>query len=239
MVRNTDVRRLLLIVPAVAAIAVAVGFFSVAALGAPAAAGTLFGTVGPDFSITLTDSTGARVTRLDPGTYDLQIDDRSPDHDFHLTGPGGVDVSTDVDFVGTITVTVTLVDGLYTYVCDPHSALMRGSFAVGTATAPPPPPPPPPAPATKLVGTVGPRATISLTRGGVKVKALKPGRYTITVRDRSAIQDFHLKGPGVNKATGLAYVGTKTWQLRFGPGRYAYFSDPHSAVVRGSFRVIS
>ena len=36
--------------------------------------------------------------------------------------------------------------------------------------------------ATKLEGTVGPNYTISLTKAGKKVKTLKPGTYTITVK---------------------------------------------------------
>ena len=49
--------------------------------------------------------------------------------------------------------------------------------------------------ATKLVATVGPGFTISLTKGGKKVTKLAPGAYTITVRDRSTIHNFLLRGP--------------------------------------------
>lgn len=59
---------------------------------------TLDGTVGPGFEIELTRD-GQPVTTLAPGTYTLNVDDKSGSHNFHLTGPG-VDVSTDVSFTG-------------------------------------------------------------------------------------------------------------------------------------------
>ena len=57
------------------------------------------------------------------------IADKSNIHDFHLKGPG-VDKKTSVGKTGTTTWTVTLKKGKYTYVCDPHAAIMHGSFTV-------------------------------------------------------------------------------------------------------------
>jgi len=37
---------------------------------------------------------------------------------------------------------------------------------------------------TKLVASVGPNFTITLTKGGKKVTSLKPGAYSITVNDK-------------------------------------------------------
>ena len=232
-------RRLLLACFAVAALAPGVAIYSVSALGAPAADGKLFATVGPGFTISLTDSAGSPVTRLDPGTYDIEIDDRSVEHNFHLFGPGGVNAGTGVEFVGIRTVTVTLGNGEFTFACDPHAYDMIGRFTVGSGNATPPPPSGGGGGSgTKLVATVGPKATISLTKGGRKVTKLKPGRYSITVRDRSAFHNFHLKGPGaVNKKTGVAYIGTKTWGVRLRVGLYRYRCDPHQAGMNGSFRV--
>jgi plastocyanin len=91
---------------------------------------------------------------------------------------------------------------------------------------------------TKLVGTVGPGFTITLKKGGVKVKTLKAGRYTITVNDKSNIHDFHLKGPGVNKViTTVGFKGTKTITVRLAKGTYRYVCDPHASTMKGSFRV--
>jgi len=44
----------------------------------------LFGTVGPEFEISFRDGQGGRVTKLEPGTYDIQVRDLSDFHTFHL-----------------------------------------------------------------------------------------------------------------------------------------------------------
>jgi plastocyanin len=92
---------------------------------------------------------------------------------------------------------------------------------------------------TKLVASVGPGFTITLTRGGKKVTSLKPGAYSITVNDKSTFHNFHLKGPGVNKATSVAFKGTpkKPWTVTLKRGTYTYVCDPHAAQMKGSFRV--
>ena len=103
----------------------------VAALAAPAAVAatpTLNGTVGPGFTITLTQG-GKKVTKLKAGTYVFKIADRSTIHDFHLTGPG-VNKKTSVTGQGTTTWKLTLKKGTYKYVCDPHASIMKGSFTV-------------------------------------------------------------------------------------------------------------
>jgi plastocyanin len=184
----------------------------------------------PDaFSIALTNADGSAVTHLDPGTYTIVVHDYSEMHDFHLTGPG-VNVATAVERIETVTWTVTLTDGTYRFVCDPHASTMRGSFTVGTPPATPKP--------KRLTATVGPGFTISLkTAGGVKVKSLAAGIYLITVRDRSNKHNFHLTGPGVNKATGVAFRGTITWRVTFRKGKtYRFRCDPHRRNMKGSFR---
>ena len=89
---------------------------------------TLDATVGPGFTITLTQN-GNPVSTLTSGTYTINVDDKSDIHNFHLTGPG-VDKSTDVSGTGTQTWTVTLQNGSYHFQCDPHAATMNGSFTV-------------------------------------------------------------------------------------------------------------
>jgi plastocyanin len=89
---------------------------------------TLTGTVGPGFTITLTQS-GKKVTKLKAGTYTFKIADKSNIHNFHLTGPG-VNKSTTVPGTGNSTWKVTLKKGTYKYVCDPHASFMKGSFTV-------------------------------------------------------------------------------------------------------------
>jgi hypothetical protein len=86
---------------------------------------TLNGSVGPGFDISLDGADG-----LTAGTYTLVVDDKASSHNFHLTGPGNVDVATDVEAEGKETFTITLEPGEYEYVCDPHASQMRGSFTV-------------------------------------------------------------------------------------------------------------
>lgn len=93
---------------------------------------TLTGTVGPGFNISLQGPSGT-VKNLDPGTYTLVVHDQSDIHNFHLFGPGGVDVSTDIGLLQTQTFTVTLVAGKYTFICDAHPTSMKGTFTVGGA----------------------------------------------------------------------------------------------------------
>ena len=87
---------------------------------------TLNGSVGPGFEISLDGTDG-----LTAGDYTIVVDDQSSAHNFHLTGPGGVDVATDVSGEGEETLEVTLEPGEYTFVCDPHASSMKGSFTVG------------------------------------------------------------------------------------------------------------
>ena len=87
---------------------------------------TLNGSVGPGFDISVSGADG-----ITAGDYTLAVDDQSSAHNFHLTGPGGVDVSTDVGAEGEESFAVTLEPGEYTFLCDPHASQMRGTFTVG------------------------------------------------------------------------------------------------------------
>ena len=189
----------------------------------------LVATVGTNdaFVITLRDPDGNTVTHLDPGTYDIAVRDVSELHNFHLRGPG-VDQATIPEEAQTVTWTVTLTDGTYTYQCDPHASLMHGSFTVGDV-------PPPPVPVS-LAAAVGPRRTITLRDNYGKVKTLTAGPVVLTVNDRSRVDNFHLTGAGVNRKTGVAFRGRVTWKLTLQAGRYAYRSDKHKSL-RGSFTV--
>src|ERR687887_933610 len=203
--------------------------------GARPAQNALTGTVGPGFRISLVDESGNLVTHLDPGTYTITVKDQSAIHNFDLTGPG-VSQHTDIEFVGTVTWTVTFTDGIYTYVCDAHPTQMKGQFAVGTATLPTPKPKPKPA-AKKLAGSVGPGARIALrTASGARATRLKAGAYVLTVTDRSKTDNFHLRGKGANVATGVTFTGSKTWKIRLAKGTYRYFSDRHPAL-KGAVKV--
>lgn len=95
-----------------------------AATGTAAAGGqTLTGTVGPGYTITMDQ------TSVPAGTYTLEVDDQSDEHNFHLTGDG-VDVTTTVPEIAKQTFQVTLVAGTYAFVCDPHAQTMKGELTV-------------------------------------------------------------------------------------------------------------
>lgn len=198
----------------------------------PAAATQLRGTVGPGFTITLEDASGNRVTQVDPGAYDIVVSDLSPEHNFHFSGPG-VNELTGVETEGTVTWPVTLQEGRYTILCDPHSLTMRLRLTVGNppTTAPLPAKP-------KLLATVGPNAAISLRSAtGAALRTVKPGTYSIVVRDRSKVHNFHLVGKGVNRKSGLAAVATTTWTVKLQAGVLRFYSDKAPKTVKDSVTV--
>lgn len=209
---------------------------SLAAISIPASATgapnvTLTAVVGPGFNISLQNPDGTSVSHLDPGTYDIAVTDNAPiDHNFHLRGPG-VDMETPLEGTATVTWTVTFVDGSYTFLCDAHPAQMKGSFTVGAVQ-----PPPPPAPLGKLSGKVTTKVISLKTSSGSKVKSVPAKKYKITVADTSKTQNFHLRGPGVNKLTGVKGRSKVTWTVRLKQGKYTYRSDK-SRKLRGSFSV--
>ena len=134
---------------------------------AVARAETLVGTVGTNdaYVISLKHQDGSAVTSLTAGTYQIEVHDNSAIHNFHLTGPGNVNQTTGVDDVTTITWTVTLEPGTYTYQCDPHAPVMHGTFTV-TAAAP--------QTATLTVGTTG-DGQVTSDAGGIACPAACTG----------------------------------------------------------------
>ena len=61
---------------------------------------------------------------------------------------------------------------------------------------------------------------------------LAKGRYAITVRDASATDNLHLKGPGVDRKTGIAFKGQTHWTVTLKAGSYRVFSDAHHTLTR-------
>ena len=92
--------------------------------------------------------------------------------------------------------------------------------------------------ATALKGEVGPGFSIEVMKAGKDLKTTKAGTYKIKVEDKATIHNFHLFGPGLNKKTGVAFKGERTWTIRLKPGRYTYQCDPHHlSGMRGHFRI--
>jgi plastocyanin len=83
-----------------------------------------------------------------------------------------------------------------------------------------------------LTATDGPGFTITMSK-----KSVPHGAYVITVKDRSAIHNFHLTGPGLNKKTSVAAVGTFTWKVTLKKGTYKFVCDPHVTIMHGTLKV--
>ena len=83
-----------------------------------------------------------------------------------------------------------------------------------------------------LVGTDGPGFTITMS-----AKSVKAGNYTITIKDKSNIHNFHLIGPGVNKMTSVGATGTFTWKVTLKKGTYRFVCDPHASFMKGTLKV--
>jgi hypothetical protein len=94
-----------------------------------------------------------------------------------------------------------------------------------------------------LKGVVGPGYTISLKKGGKKVKTLKAGKYKIVVSDKASIHNFTLEREHPSKPhfekhiTATAFVGTKTivWTLK--PGSWRAYCSIHEAMMHQDFKV--
>ena len=91
---------------------------------------------------------------------------------------------------------------------------------------------------TGLVGEVGPGFSIEVKLNGKDLKTIKHGTYKIKVEDKGSIHNFHLKGPGLSKKTGIAFKGDRTWTVTLKQGTYTYQCDPHAARgMKGTFKV--
>jgi hypothetical protein len=94
-----------------------------------------------------------------------------------------------------------------------------------------------------LKGVVGPGYSVSLTKGGKKVKTLKAGKYKLVVSDKS---DFHSSvlerekpdKPKLEKdITGVAFTGTKTVTMTLKPGSWRFYCSVHESQMHQDFKV--
>ena len=88
-------------------------------------------------------------------------------------------------------------------------------------------------PARTLSGTVGPGFTISMSK-----RSVKAGKYRITIRDKSSIHNFHLRGPGaqqddLRRPRPARRRGTVTLKK----GTYRFVCDPHATSMKGTLKV--
>jgi plastocyanin len=91
----------------------------------------------------------------------------------------------------------------------------------------------------RLIATVGTNDSqvITLTHeNGAVVNDIPAGTYTIEVRDRSSMHNFHLTGPGVDQETSIGAITTVNWTVTFQDNqRYRFVCDAHPTTMRGSF----
>jgi hypothetical protein len=202
----------------------------------PAASPVLIATVGTNdgFNIGLADASGAKVSWILPGTYDVVVRDQSRLHNFHLASNEDptVNFRTDLEFVGEMTFTVTFRNETrYAYACEPHWQTMNGEFYVSSRPPPPPPPAPPPPPTTLSAGVT------KSGRAFVGKSSVAAGRYRLAVRDRSRRANFHVRGQGLNRRTGMRFTGRASWTVQLARGTYRFGSDPKK--LTGTLRVLT
>lgn len=81
------------------------------------------------FKIEMKTAAGRTLKTVKAGTYRIKIEDHTTIHNFHLKGPGVSKETTVAGRTETIWI-LRLRPGTYTFVCDPHASMMRGSFRV-------------------------------------------------------------------------------------------------------------
>ena len=140
---------------------------------------------------------------------------------------------------------MTLGEGRYTFLCDVHPSRCAARSTSGTSRRRPPRrrsrrplTSPSAAVGARLALTVGPGAKISLkTSAGKPVTLLRPGAYTIVARDRSVAHNARIRGAGTARATGVGFVGTKTWKVVLRKGTLVVQCDRHRTTMRTTVRV--
>jgi plastocyanin len=94
-----------------------------------------------------------------------------------------------------------------------------------------------------LKGVVGPSFTISLKKGGKKVKLLKAGSYKFVITDKSSLHNYTVerekpKKPKIEKTvTSTPFTGSKTLVITLKPGSWRFYCSVHEAQMHGDFKV--
>jgi hypothetical protein len=109
-------------------------------------------------------------------------------------------------------------------------AVAGAAFSSGTSTP-------------TLKGVVGPGYSVSLTKGGKKVKSLKAGKYKIVVSDKSDFHNSVLEREKPDKPklekdiTGTGFTGTKTVTMTLKPGSWRFYCSVHESQMHQDFKV--
>ena len=94
-----------------------------------------------------------------------------------------------------------------------------------------------------LKGVTGPGYSVSLTKGGKKVKTLKAGKYKIVVSDKSSFHNAKLERESPskpkleNQITGTGFTGTKTVVMTLKPGSWRFYCSIHESQMHQDFKV--
>lgn len=87
-----------------------------------------------------------------------------------------------------------------------------------------------------LKGTVGGEDGIKMRdASGTIVSSVAPGAVSFELDDQSDAHNFHLTGPGVNIATGVEAIETKTFDATLVDGVYRFQCDIHPLSLKGQF----
>ena len=93
----------------------------------------------------------------------------------------------------------------------------------------------------KLIGVTGKNDLykITLKHNNKTVKTLKAGTYTVVIHDDSHLHNYELDGPHGKswKFTTVKFRGTKTFTIKFVPGKYKAYCAPHEPVMFHRFTV--
>jgi hypothetical protein len=233
----------------------AAAFAALAATGAGADLPTLYvGYTSDDCTFRLTNDSGAAVTTIAPGTYQVAISTPDPFGlfgnsgsasqaacrgfvQFRLTGPG-VTLFTTLDYGDAafeLYSETFRAGGTYTLQDDGNVAVSRRSFtfsATGSAGSSTPTNTSSAAATTStafrgaLEVVVSRGGRVVVTRKGKPIGALKAGRYSISVRDTSKQDGFSLQPPKgkVQAITNAAYLGVRVLTVTLAPGRCTFFA---------------
>ncbi len=86
----------------------------------------------------------------------------------------------------------------------------------------------------RIRGSVGPGFDIS-----VRPREVAPGSYRFVIQDQSTMHNWHIRGNGVDRKTGVAFTGTKRFTLDLTEGRYRIQCDMHPTTMVTRLRVVA
>lgn len=95
---------------------------------------------------------------------------------------------------------------------------------------------------SKLVGTVGKNNAYKInliSSNGKLVTTLKSGTYKLVIHDDSAMHNYELDGPHGKSwtFTAVPFIGSRTFTLKLGPGKYKAYCAPHESIMFQHFTV--